>query len=141
MSHGHGHAAGEGASQESIDAGYELNDTRARPLVIATAAVFILLFVSFALIAGLLFLTGASPADLSNSVQETSVQLPPEPRIEQNPYADSERIVREANELLETYGWVQERDSRAHIPIERAKELLLEQGVAPFGQPEAEASR
>jgi hypothetical protein len=137
MSHGYGHAAGEGASEESIAAGYELNDTRARPLIYSTIGVFVLLILSFALIAGLLFVTGANPADTSNLVQATSVQLPPEPRVEQNPNVDGDRIVGEAAERLETYGWVQQRDGRAHIPIERSMELLLEQGVNPFGQPEA----
>lgn len=136
MSHGHGHAAGEGASQESVRAGYELGDARARPLVLATAGVFVLLLLSFALIAGLLFIAGASPIDVSNRVEETSVQAPPEPRIEQNPYIDGERLLEEATMQLETYGWVQKRDSRAHIPIERAKELLVQQGINPFGQPE-----
>lgn len=135
MSHGHGHAAGEGASKESIAAGYELNDTRARPLIISTIGVFALLALSFALIAGLLFVAGVNPGDTSNTVQVTSVQLPPEPRIEQNPNIDSDRIVSEAAERLESYGWVQQRDERAYIPIERSKELLLEKGVAPFGEP------
>ena len=133
MSHGHGHAAGEGADPESIAAGYEVSDARARPLVIATAGVFILLALAFVLIAGLLFVSGGAPGDSSNALQATSVQVPPEPRVEQNPNIDGDRIVLEAARQLEGYGWVAQRDGRAHIPIERSKELLLERGITPFG--------
>lgn len=132
MSHGHGHAA-EGASEESIAAGYEVNDAKARPLVFATGAVFALIALAFVLIAGLLFVAGGSPSDASNRLQATAEQLPPEPRLEQNPNIDGDRIVTEAAQQLEGYGWVQQNNGRAHIPIERAEELLLQKGIAPFG--------
>lgn len=133
MSHGHGHAAAEGASDESIAAGYELNDTNPRPLVISTVVVFALLAFTFVLVAGMLFVVGQPVGDASHSLQPTSSQLPPEPRLEQNPAADGTRIVTEATERLETYGWVQQQDGIAHIPIERSMELLLEKGATPFG--------
>lgn len=132
MSHGHGHAE-EGASPESISAGYEVHDAKARPLVVATVAVFALIALAFVVIAGLLFVTGSQPSDTSNVLQENSAQLPPEPRLEQNPNLDGDRIVSEAAQQLEGYGWVAQRDGLAHIPIERSKELLLEKGIAPFG--------
>lgn len=132
MSHGHGHAA-EGASEESIAAGYEVNDAKVRPLVFATVAVFALIALAFVLIAGLLFVTGDTPVDTSNRVNATAEQLPPEPRVEQNPNIDGDRIVGEAAERLETFGWVQQGAGRAHIPIKRAEELLIEKGIAPFG--------
>jgi hypothetical protein len=136
MSHGHGHAAGEGASEESIRAGYELADSRARPLVLATVGVFVLIALSFIFIAGLMFVAGGNPGDSGNTLSATSVQLPPEPRIEQNAEADGDRLTAEAIERVETYGWVQQRDGIAHIPIERSMELLVEQGIAPFGAEE-----
>jgi hypothetical protein len=138
MSHGHGHGEAEGASEESVVAGYELKDTNPRPLVFATVGVFVLLFLSFALIGGLLFVTGGQPGDLSNSLLETPEQLPPEPRLEQNPNIDGDRIVSEAARLLESYGPVTGAEGRAHIPINRSMELLLEQGITPFGAPPAQ---
>jgi hypothetical protein len=134
MSHGHGHAAAEGASEESIAAGYELADSRARPLVIATIGVFVLIALSYVFIAGLLFVAGSPVGETSNTLAATSVQLPPEPRLEQNPLTDGDRLVNEATERVESFGWVQQRDGIAHIPIERSMELLVERGVNPFGE-------
>lgn len=140
--HGHGHAAGEGAAPESIAAGYELADTRARPLVIGTISVFVLLVVTAILMGVLLLIAGNAPTDLSNTLNPTEVarQLPPEPRLEQNPNVDGDRLLREATEQLESYGWVNERENLAHIPIERAMELLVERGIAPFGTGPAQGS-
>jgi hypothetical protein len=134
--HGHGHAAGEGASEQSIAAGYEVADAKARPLVYSTIAIFIIIFLALALMAGLLFIAGSAPSDTSNTINptEAAIQLPPEPRLEQNPQNDSERRVAEAAERLEQYGWVAQRDGIAHIPVERSMELLLEKGVNPFGE-------
>jgi hypothetical protein len=134
MSHGHGHAAGEGASKESVAAGYEIADARRRPLVLATLGVFVLIALSFVVTAGLLFVAGSQVGDGSNALAVTSVQLPPAPRLEQNPELDGTRIESEATERLEGYGWVQQRDGIAHIPIERSMDLLLERGINPFGE-------
>lgn len=140
--HGHGHASGEGASPESVAARFELSDARARPLVIGTIGIFVLIIASFGLIAGLLFITQGA-ADSGNSppsTAEVQAQLPPEPRLEQNPQVDGDRLINEARTRLEGYGWVNERAGTAHIPIERAKELLLEKGVNGVGAPEAQSS-
>ena len=134
MSHGHGHAAGEGASKESVAAGYEVADAKRRPLVLAVIGVFVLIALSFVVTAGLLFVASGQVGDSSNALSATSVQLPPAPRLEQNPELDGTRIVSEATERLEGYGWVQQRDGIAHIPIERSIELLVERGVNPFGE-------
>jgi len=134
MSHGHGHAAGEGASKESVAAGYEVVDARRRPLVLAVIGVFALIALSFVVTAGLLFVAGSQVGDGSNALAVTSVQLPPAPRLEQNPELDGTRIESEATERLEGYGWVQQRDGIAHIPIKRSMELLVERGINPFGE-------
>jgi hypothetical protein len=134
--HGHGHAAGEGASEQSVAAGYEVADTKVRPLIITTIAIFVVIFLSYVLMAGLLFIAGNAPGDTSNAMNPTdiAIQLPPEPRLEQNPEVDGNRLVAEATERLEGYGWVAQRDGIAHIPVERSMELLLEKGVNPFGE-------
>lgn len=130
--HGHGHG-GEGASPESVAVGFELSDWQARPVVILTAAVFAILALAFIAMAGLVFVTGGQVGDTGHTLSptgEAQSQLPPEPRLEQNPNVDGERIVAAAVAQLEGYGWVDQGQGTARIPIERAKELLLERGVS-----------
>jgi hypothetical protein len=64
-------------------------------------------------------------------------RLPPAPRLQTQPFADIDQQRAEERELLHSYGWVDEKAGIVHIPIERAKELLLERGlpVARAGSP------
>jgi hypothetical protein len=146
-SHGGGHGHGPGQSAEdfarSESAGHEVSDARTGMLVYAGMGVFILIIASFAAIALLLALAGTGVADEGHVLEDdpaSALQLPPEPRLEQNPELDSTRLVEEANAQLEGYGWVNKRAGTAHIPIERAIELLVEKGVGPQGaQPQGSA--
>lgn len=54
---------------------------------------------------------------------------PPNPRLQSDPFAelDQLRAVQEAR--LNSYGWVDETTGLAHIPIDRAMDLLLEKGL------------
>jgi len=54
---------------------------------------------------------------------------PPEPRLQTTPWADL-RVLR-ANEQssLHGYGWIDQSAGVAHIPIDRAKALLLQKGM------------
>jgi hypothetical protein len=134
-SHGHGHDAGP-ASPESVATGHELSDARVRPLVFSVVGIFILLFVSFGLIFGMLALVGNSVADASHQLDPTAIQaqLPTGPLLEQNPDQATDAIIAEQNAQLTSYGWVNERAGTARIPIDRAKELLLQQGVDLFNE-------
>ncbi|HMQ35872.1 MAG TPA: cytochrome c, partial [Chloroflexaceae bacterium] len=91
------------------------------------------LALAFIAMAGLVFVTGVRIGATGHTLSptgEAQAQLPPEPRLEQNPNVDGERIIAAAVAQLEGYGWVDQGQGSAHIPIERAKELLLERGVA-----------
>jgi hypothetical protein len=109
--------------------GHELSDAKIGPLVWSGLAIGILMLLAFSLIAILLFGVGQAPADTSNTIPqgaEAQLQLPPGPRLEQDPAVDGTRIIAEQTERLESYGWVNQRAGTAHIPIDRAMELLLE---------------
>jgi hypothetical protein len=56
-------------------------------------------------------------------------RVPPEPRLQTQPFADIEHQRAEELRTLSSYGWVDERAGVVRIPIERAKELLLERGL------------
>lgn len=135
--HGHG-PAGPTAEElaRSVAVGHEISDTGTGPMVYGTFIVALLLILAFAGMAGLLFVVGQGANDASHVLEEDPArQLPPAPRLEQNPRVDGDRIITEATERLESYGWVNQRAGTAHIPIERAMELIVEQGVNPFAAP------
>lgn len=61
---------------------------------------------------------------------EARVQhLPPGPRLQSHPFADLDHLRAEEKARLGSYGWVDEAHGVAHIPIERAKDLLVAQGL------------
>ena len=60
--------------------------------------------------------------------------LPPEPRLQAEPFTDMDALRRAEKERLNSYGWVEGSAESAHIPIDVAMDLLVEQGLP---QPQA----
>ena len=56
-------------------------------------------------------------------------QLPPEPRLQTTPWQDLTRFRADERTRIESYGWVDQNAGVGHVPIERAKELLLQRGL------------
>lgn len=127
------HQSHEGASPESVASGFEVGDWKWRPVIVLLAATFATLLVAYIAMAALVAISRSGLADSSHELTtQDPALLPPGPLIEQNPNAIGDRMLTSAHEQLESYGWADRRAGLAHIPIERAKELLLEQGVNPF---------
>jgi hypothetical protein len=55
--------------------------------------------------------------------------------LQVNPTVALEEVRREEEAQLNSYGWVQREAGVVRIPIERAKELLLERGLPVRPQP------
>jgi hypothetical protein len=56
-------------------------------------------------------------------------QLPPEPRLQTTPWEDLKRFRAEEELHLNSYGWVDKTAGVAHLPIDKAKALLLQRGL------------
>jgi hypothetical protein len=56
-------------------------------------------------------------------------QLPPEPRVQGFPVRDWQNFIAEETRKTTTYELVDETAGKARIPVERAKELILERGL------------
>jgi hypothetical protein len=54
--------------------------------------------------------------------------LPPEPRLEAQPRLDGIRYRQQALQQLNSYGWVDQQQGIAHIPLKQAQQLILQQG-------------
>ena len=69
-------------------------------------------------------------------------RLPPEPRLQANPRIDLRDIRATEDKLLNQYGWIDQSKGIVRIPIDRAMDLLAQQGLparpsapAPAGSP------
>ncbi|GIV09065.1 MAG: hypothetical protein KatS3mg019_1156 [Fimbriimonadales bacterium] len=56
-------------------------------------------------------------------------QLPPEPRVQGFPMRDWEKFAAEEQRKITTYEIVDEASGKARIPVDRAKELILQKGL------------
>jgi hypothetical protein len=107
---------------------YEISDIRSRGifwgislLVLSMAVTLILVWFTFA---GFRQIYGSR--DASRSRVELPAEEPPAPRLEIDPTANFDEYARAQMKILSSYGWAAKEQGRAHIPIERAMELLLE---------------
>jgi hypothetical protein len=136
-----GHAADP---RHNPDVAYEHSDVDVRPLVLSAIALIVVTGVIFLMMAAVFrFMerrAAASDPTLS-PLARPATQMPP--TTAGNPYFGDAlgpqllveepaalRKQRESeDERLQTYGWVDEKAGRAHMPIAEAKTLLLERGL------------
>lgn len=65
-------------------------------------------------------------------LQEANVRrLPPSPNLQVRPEVDLATLREREQARLHAYGWVDESQGIAHIPIERAIEILAQRAAAP----------
>ena len=68
-------------------------------------------------------------AQARREVQPTLVEVPkrvPEPRLQVSPQDDLQELLRQENQILNTYGWIDRQRGIVRVPIDRAMELFLE---------------
>jgi hypothetical protein len=126
------------------DAGFEREDLTPHSvyLFLITLAVSVVLT---ALLMGVLFAAAErfakshqAPPDspLVERVDDTRAVLPrnisqfPQPRLETNERLEIRDFRLKEEQALNSYGWVDERSGVAHIPIERAMDLIAERGLS-----------
>ena len=147
-SHGHGHSKvyDTPVTEEhsrSPRRGYETRDWHLRPILILGVVLIVL-----AVIGNLVLFTAFSwwtnrqarvdPAPPPLALPD---QTPPEPRLQLSPRRDWQTMMAEDNQLLNSYGWVDQQAGTVRIPIERAMDLVLERGLpARSGEGESQAS-
>jgi len=56
-------------------------------------------------------------------------KAPPAPRLQTKPREELKQMRAEEDGVLHGYGWVDKQGGFVHIPIDRAMQLLLEQGL------------
>lgn len=113
--------------------GYEKRDIRLRPLVYAGLGL-ILLAVGAQLGMLLVFQAfdaretrlGASTRPLASELRR---EAPPEPRLQVAPLEDLATLHAWEERVLTTYAWVDRDAGVVRVPVDRAKDLVLERGL------------
>lgn len=67
-------------------------------------------------------------------------RLPGGPRLQSSPEAELRELRREMHDELHGYGWVDEAAGVVRVPVAKAIELVLEEGLASAGEAAAPAS-
>lgn len=121
-----------GGDPNSIKAGRELADVsipslfhQAAYLVVVCVAVW-LLMVGFLKFAMNRLESGDAPV---SALARPAGQLPPEPRLLTNEPGNLRDFRVTEAQKLEHYGYVDQAAGTVHIPIDRAKDLLIERGL------------
>jgi hypothetical protein len=124
--HGPGQPPPAGGSQQA----YEHSDANARGLLQSGAYLIAVLVVVFFAMWWLFDFYGkvqslGKPA----SPFEDARVLPPAPRLQVQPRAELHAYCVEQDKLLNSYGWADEHNGVVRIPVDRAMELTLQQGL------------
>jgi hypothetical protein len=130
-----------GGDPNSIGAGRELADVspstmvrHALYLVIVCVAVWFAMMGMFKLMIGRLNDRDPQVSSLARPAGEA----PPEPRLLTNEPLNLQEFRARETQAIDHYGYVDQAAGTVHLPIERAKELLLQRGLpSRAGQPAA----
>lgn len=110
---------------------YERRDFSPRAVILFVASLAVLLVGTLALMAGLLDLFDVIPEGrgIRGAPMAEAPPRPPPPRLQTSPTRDMQAFLRTENERLRSYEWVDQAAGIARIPIERAMELVVLQGL------------
>jgi hypothetical protein len=111
--------------------GYETRDFNIRVVALFAVSLAILLAGSLVLMAWLLDIFEVTPEGYGPRGAPIAAipPRPPGPRLQTSPRGDMQEMLRSANVLLQSYGWVDRMAGMARIPIDRAIQVVLEQGL------------
>lgn len=73
-------------------------------------------------------------ATTSPLVKEGQRELPPNPRLQVHPHQELVDYCAEQQKEVDSYGWVNQETGVAHVPVERAMDLILAKGLPTRAQ-------
>ena len=108
---------------------HEQKDIHLRSVLLPGVTLVVLLMVFSGASWWLLNAFAARPprSDVSLSPLAQGPQVPPAPRLQENPAIDLAKRNATYDTTLHSYGWIDKNAGRVHIPIERAKELVMKE--------------
>ncbi len=124
---------GHGGGYEKQDVGFRFAITFVMALI---AAVIVVLFIT------VWFYRLVTPAPPQQAqVNPAQRPLPPAPVLQANPAVDMQKYRENENRKASTYGWVDRNRGIVHVPVQRAMEMVAEQGLPRWQAPRATQER
>jgi hypothetical protein len=109
--------------------GYEKRDASIRGLLLFGLGLAVVIVITFFAMKWTLdFLSAKSPMGPPAAPFENARVVPPSPQLQVNGHKDLRTYCQEQLSELDSYGWVDQQAGVVHIPIDRAMDLLLQQG-------------
>jgi hypothetical protein len=118
-------------SRIDADTGHELSDLSARGISLFGLGLALLVIVALLVCYGLLVLLRDSQARRAEppSALSPSRERPVGPQLEVQPGQAMKEVRRQEEKHLKSYGWIDREKGLAHIPIERAMDILADKGL------------
>ncbi len=95
-------------------------------LAVVTAAGFLIAWLAYRALASVSAKADPTPSPIAAAREQP---LPPGPQLQPRPEEELARYRSQVSERLETWGWIDRDKNVAHIPIERAIEMVAEQAA------------
>jgi hypothetical protein len=116
---------------ESLALGYEVQGVNLRPILQFALAMLVAAVVIHLALWWLLRVQTNNDLNVRLQIQPAVVTPPtgPGPGIEARPAAERAAVLAPAYARITSYGWVDQEAGIVHIPIDKAMELLLAQGL------------
>ncbi|MFO1434453.1 MAG: hypothetical protein U1F76_30960 [Candidatus Competibacteraceae bacterium] len=115
-------------------AGHEPEGVFVRRILAIAAGLIAVIVLCAAAVWGMLRLKGQPATSLSRTAPPVQPVNTPPPRLQIAPTLDLEDLLTRQRQRLNSYGWTDRQQGIVHIPIERAMELLVQQGYPPPSQ-------
>ena len=132
------HAKGPGTGHDHEPEQFD-REISIRPLVAFAIGLVVIIIVSGVAMWGLSVVLKAreeaQDRPLSPVVQREGAPPVPEPHLQTTPELDLKAMRAHEDSLLHSYAWVDREAGIARIPVERAMELLVQQGLPTRAEP------
>lgn len=123
--------------QPTREEGYERRDASIRGLLLfGLFLAAVLVFVFFSMKWTFDWLSAESPRGEPAAPFAQGRPLPSGPRLQANPHMDLRSYCAGQIEELNTYGWLDKNNGVVHIPIDRAMDIVMQQGFPSRPQSE-----
>ena len=125
---------GSGGPGHQPRRGHETSDINIRNLIIS-GVLLCCLVIAGLLVSGVVFHYFVRHQGLGPPASpfENVRMLPPEPRLQVSAPKDLEQYKAAQGEILNSYGWVDQKAGIVRIPIERAMDILVQRGLPVRG--------